>query len=280
MKTTTPLAANHPANNARTPPAGPRPAFRVGLALSGGGARGIAHLGVLQALEEKGIPINMIAGTSAGAMAAAFYAAGLRPPDILRIFTQTSFLRSMRLATNLRGLLRVELLERLFRAHMPVTTFEALNIEVIVAATDLTLGRTVYFSQGDLVAPVMASSCIPGLFSPVEIDGHCLIDGGLLNNMPVEPLVGHNDHIIGVHTNPYPVLPQVNTFRSTIERSFQLAINSNVKERMLLCHQLIEPQALSAFTVFDIKRAREIYDIGYACAAATSFAGIAQRLAS
>lgn len=254
--------------------------MRVGLALSGGGARGFAHLGVLQALDEKGIAINMISGTSAGAMAAAFYAAGLPPRDVLRIFTQTSFLRSLRLATNLRGLLRVELLERLFRAHMPVTTFEGLNIEVIVAATSLTLGRTIYFSSGDLVAPVMASSCIPGLFAPVEIDGQCMIDGGLLNNMPVEPLVGHNDHIIGVHTNAYPPNPKVSSFRSTIEKSFQLAINNNVQERIPLCHQLIEPKALSQFTVFDVRRAEEIYQIGYEYASATSFEGLTRRLAS
>ncbi|MGB3617164.1 MAG: patatin-like phospholipase family protein [Catalinimonas sp.] len=254
--------------------------MKVGLALSGGGARGFAHLGVLQALVEKGVGVSMISGTSAGAMAGVFYAAGLAPPDILRIFTETSFIRSLRLATNLRGILRVGILERILLDHMPVRTFEALNFPVIVSATNLTLGRTVYFSEGDLIRPVLASSCIPGLFAPVDMNGQAMIDGGLLNNMPVEPLIGHTDHIIGVHTNAYPVDPQITSLRSTIERSFQLALSTNVMERMRLCHQVIEPSALSRFTVFDMKRAADIYEIGYDYAMATSFESITKRLAS
>ena len=255
--------------------------MKIGIALSGGGARGIAHLGVLKALEEKGIRPHMITGTSAGALAGAFYAAGLTPEQILDIITQTSFLRALRPAINLRGLLKIDLIQALFRRHMPVETFEGLDIKLIVATTDLTYGELVYFSSGDLIRPVAASTCIPGLFAPVELNGHCLIDGGVLNNMPVEPLVGHNDFIIGVHTNCYPERPEIRSLRSTIERSFQLAINDNVRERIPLCNLFIEPPELSRFTIFDLKRAHEIFTIGYEYAKELpALEMIGQRLAS
>ncbi len=238
--------------------------MRAGIAFSGGGARGFAHLGVLAALEEKGIEPCIITGTSAGAIVGAFYSAGYRPDEIINIVLGAKFLKAFRPGfINRNGLLRMDLLEDLYKEHFPENSFSALNTKLIICATDLHRGQTVYFSEGELIRPMMASTCIPVLFDPVKVGESTFVDGGLLNNLPVEPLVGHCDYIIGVHTNPYNTQTKIGSLRKVIEKSFQLAINYNVRDRIRLCDTFIEPPALDQFSIMDLKKARTIFEIGY-----------------
>lgn len=238
--------------------------MRTGLALSGGGARGLAHLGALKALEEKGIKPDIISGTSSGAIVGALYGAGLSPEEVLDILVKTNLFRYIRPAWSKIGFLNMERFLKIYREFLPCKTFEELNIKLYTCATDLETGESVYTSSGDLLMALLSSSCMPVLFVPIEVEGRKLIDGGIVNNLPVEPLLDENtDLIIGVHCNPTNRKFEVKGLKSMIERTFHLALASNVKERKSLCDVVIEPEKLSEYTLFDTGRAKEIFEIGY-----------------
>jgi len=238
----------------------------LSLALSGGGARGIAHLGVLAALDELALPVGRLAGVSSGAIAGAFYAAGFAPREILRLFQSVSVVRLTRPVFGRRGLLGLEAVEQLLARHLGASlTFEDLRLPLTLAATDLVVGETVYFSQGPLLPPLLASSAVPIIYRPVEYQGRLLVDGGLLNNLPVEPLLGQpgSAPVVGVHCNPLNREATLPTLRRVLERTLQLAINSNTLARQAQCTLLLEPPALLAYRPLDYRKAAELFEIGY-----------------
>ncbi len=249
--------------------------MKIGLVLSGGGARGLSHLGVLQAFDELGIRPAAISGTSAGAIVGALYAAGHRPPEILQFFTQTKLLKVLGLSSKFTGLLRMESTEKAYMQFLVDDRFEALSVPLYVCATDLDRGETVYFSQGPLIKPLQASSCIPILFAPVEIEGRYFVDGGILNNLPVEPLLDQCDYLIGVHANAVGT-QRVSSLRNAIERTFLLVVNANVESRRRQCHLFIEPPKMAGYKVFDVAKAEEMYQIGYEYAREVLQAKLAQ----
>ncbi len=240
--------------------------MKVGLVLSGGGARGFAHLGVIKGLLEQGFRFDMISGVSAGAVAGALYGQGYSPDDILRIFLTTRLFKFIRPATSLKGFFRADRLETLCQQYLPHNSFEGLGLPLYVNATDITAGESVFFSEGPLIRPLLASGALPVMFEPVQIGGRLLVDGGLLNNLPVEPLLGRCDFIIGVHTNPCAPGRPLRNVRNIMERTLLLAIHNNVPERARQCHLYLEPPALCQYTTLDNGRARDIFDIGYAYA--------------
>ena len=237
--------------------------MKIGLVLSGGGSRGVAHLGVIKALEEAGITISMISGSSSGAIAGALYGSGHSPEKIVEIVRDIKPLKLFRPAISKSGLLKMDSTELIYRQHILDDTFEALSIPLIVAATDLCQGKTVYFSEGKLIRRLMASTCIPVVFDPVEVDGKLYLDGGLLNNFPAEVLTGQCDKIIGSHCNPIDENFRSGNFKTILERTFLLTINANAYPRRRFCDIFIEPPALKTFKVFDMARADEIFRIGY-----------------
>lgn len=237
--------------------------MRVGLVLSGGGARGFAHLGALKALEELKIPIHLISGASSGAIIGAFYGAGYPPEEIFRLISQTRFLKLIRPGFNLGGLLKLTQLEEEFNRYFGSKTFSDLSIPLIVCATDINRAEVVYFSAGELVKPLMASAAMPIICQPVLYQGRLLVDGGLLNNMPVGGVTGKCDFILGIHCNPINREANILTLRSMVERTFLLAINNNVEPRLRLLDFLIEPPQLKYFSLLNLKRARIMYDSGY-----------------
>ncbi|WP_439883003.1 patatin-like phospholipase family protein [Pontibacter sp. MBLB2868] len=238
--------------------------MRVGLALSGGGARGIAHLGVLKALDELGIKIDMISGVSSGAIAGVLYAAGFKPDQILVLIKELSIFKIVRPSFGKIGLLHLEEVEKLYTRHLGAgVTFEELNIPVVISATEMNEGVTTYFSSGELIKPLLASSAVPILYNPIEYQGKLLNDGGLLNNLPVDPLLNNCDVKIAVHVNPINHQAHVTTLRGMIERTVLLAINNNVKLRLHMCDFLLEPQELKYYRLTNFRKADEIFDIGY-----------------
>lgn len=237
--------------------------MNIGLVLSGGGARGISHLGVLAALEEYDLRPTRISGTSAGAIIGALYAAGYQPAEILKVIIKTKLFRYFKPNTSFAGLLRMESTEKLYRQMIKVDSFESLHIPLTVSATDIERGETVYFSEGELIKPLQASSCLPVIFAPVLIESNYFIDGGILNNLPIEPLEGKCDYIIGVHSNALPTHLKVSNIKQIIERSLHLAINTNVEARKKKCNFFIEPPGMASFSVYDVAKAEEIYQVGY-----------------
>jgi NTE family protein len=237
--------------------------MKIGLVLSGGGTRGIAHLGVLKALQEKGIEISGISGCSAGSIVGAMFSAGYSPDHIYEIVVSTNTLRAMRPAWNRSGLLRMQKVEEVYLKYIPHNSFEKLKIPLTVNATDIFAGETIYFSKGEILKPVMASCCIPGLFEPISYNDKTLVDGGVLNNMPIEPLLGQYDYIIGSHCNPYGIQQNSKSMSSIVQKSLFLAINNNSKSRIEQCNYLIEPPALKNFDPYDIRKSSEIFKAGY-----------------
>lgn len=238
--------------------------MRLGIALSGGAARGIAHLGVLKAFDEMNIKIDMISGVSSGAIAGVFYAAGYKPDDILRLIKQLSVFKIVRPSFGKFGLLHLREVEKLYRQHLgEQATFEDLQLPVVVCATDMNEGKAVYFSTGALIQPLVASSAVPILYRPVSFNGKLLNDGGLLNNLPVDPLQGSCQVKIGVHVNPIDHEAQITTIRGMLERTVLLAINNTVKLRVHMCDLLLEPQELAKYRLVSFRQADAIFDIGY-----------------
>jgi NTE family protein len=235
----------------------------IGLGLSGGGVRGISHLGVLKALNEAGIFPNQVSGSSAGAIVGAMYCQGYSPDEVLKIIIETNYFKLLRPAISWKGLFNLDSLSQLLKTYLPHNDFSALKTTLIVAATDIGKGEVVYFDSGKLIDPILASSCIPGMFEPILYDSRYLVDGGVLNNLPVEPLQGKCDLIIGVNCNHLPELGKVRNVKNLIERAVMMNLNFNVYTRKGACDYFIEAPGLGKYGVFDLKKAPELFQAGY-----------------
>jgi len=236
---------------------------KIGLALSGGGIRGVAHLGVMQALIDNNIKFSHISGTSAGVIAAAFFAAGYAPKEILQGIKDARLLKLLRPAFGSTGLVSIMNVSSVIRNYIPHNSFQKLNTRVTIAAVDLGESKLVYFTEGELDIAILASCCLPGVFKPIFIDGHMYVDGGILNNFPVDPLVGNCDFIIGSCCNHLPVVTEIKSFANMIDRAAMIAINAGLNAHKLLCDVVIEPHNLGRYGIFDTDAADEIYMIGY-----------------
>jgi NTE family protein len=196
---------------------------RVGVAFSGGFARGIAHIGVLRVLEEHHIPIDFISGTSVGALIGAGYAAGTSLDEMERHALVTHFsdfgrwtLSRLGLATNMR-------LEEFFHKFTPATRFEELKIPLAIAATDLGSGKTIHFTTGDLALAIRASCAYPGLFVPVQIEGRMYVDGFLTEPVPFEAARALGAEIvIGVHLETTGLTKKPTSMFEILGRAFSI----------------------------------------------------------
>ncbi|WP_020595031.1 patatin-like phospholipase family protein [Spirosoma panaciterrae] len=237
--------------------------MKIGLVLSGGGARGIAHLGVMKALREMDIPFHHIAGTSAGAITGALFSQGFSPDESLKIIESSSFVRHLRPAWNRMGLLRLDTVADLYKKYIPHDSFEGLQIPLHVLAVDLNEGEQVVFEQGELIRPVLASCCLPGIFEPMLINKRQYVDGGVLNNLPVDVIESKVDFLIGSHCNVLGPRKPIRSMRGVIERSLVLAVQSKTKDRFARCNVLIEPPQLAQYSTTDLSKSRELFRIGY-----------------
>ncbi len=158
---------------------------RIGLALGGGVVLGAAHIGVLQAINEMGIRVDVITGTSIGAFVAALYAFGKPWSDIEEIAKDLEWIDAASLALSQYGLLSNQKLGELIRHIIGDEVFSNAEIELGMVASNVVTGERVKLTRGNVASSVMASSCIPGIFTPVSIDGAMLVDGGLLENVPI-----------------------------------------------------------------------------------------------
>jgi NTE family protein len=234
----------------------------VNLVLSGGGIRGVAHLGAVKALREKGMVIEAISGVSSGAIAGAFIAGGFSPEEALSIVKSRQLLYYLRPRLN-GGLFSVSKIGEVLHEYFPHDSFEKLNLPLIVSCSDLTGGHSGYFSKGKLIAPLLASLAIPMLFEPVTIEGDQLVDGSFLNNMPVEPFLEDDVTLIGIHVNPWIKGLHAASAFQVMERVVALGAWQTVKNRKSKCNLFIEPPSLSDYGMFDHEKIDEIFEIGY-----------------
>ena len=237
--------------------------MKIGIALSGGGARGIAHLGVLKALDENGIKISILSGTSAGAIIGALYGSGYNPDEILKIISRTSLFRYIRPALSRSGLIKIEMLIPLLKKYIPDDRFEALEIPLVVATTNINSGLVEYFEQGEMIKPVLASCCVPAIFDPISIGGNHYVDGGILNNLPVEQILDKSDRVIGSHCNPIAPGFEITNMKALVERSLLIAVSQNTLKSKEQCDLYIEPPEMGWFLGSDLAKAEDMFRIGY-----------------
>lgn len=237
------------------------PVYRP-FVLSGGGARGYAHLGVLKAFAEQSIFPEVIAATSAGSIVSAFICDGYSTDEVRSIFRETKLGLSMQKKNWHAGFLSLKTLEKVLEKTLRRKTFEELLIPLYITATDFNTGEQTVFHQGPIIPAILAASTIPILFPPVEINGIPYVDGGLSGNMPVEPLIPQYKYIIGVHVNPLAPYQPKGGFMANVERTLNMTIREPVLKNRQLCSRFIEPDGLEQFRVFDFKRFDAIYKIG------------------
>ncbi len=241
---------------------------RIGLALGGGFARGIAHVGVLKVLMESGIPIDAIAGTSAGSIAAAAFASGCTIKEMIAAVHTLRWHKFARWTFSRLGFATNERMESLLPQMFRCRTFEQTKIPLAIVAADLTTGEAVTFREGSLIQPVRASCCFPGLFIPVEYRGHRLVDGVIVGALPVEALRGMDvDVIIGVHLKGNgSSSPPTNMFQ-VVSESFQIIQDRNQSIWRRDCDLVIEPDVLHV-RWDDFERADELVAAGEVAARA------------
>lgn len=237
--------------------------YDLGIALGGGGARGFAHLGVLQALKEKGIEPDIISGVSAGAIVGAYIAAGKQPREVLEIMKQYNFSGMAKLTRLKNGLLSLSKMKSNLDSHIKVKKIQDLDLPFIITVSNMLAGKVEYISKGPLSKLVQASASIPILFKPVEYKGSLYNDGGIFDNLPVKPLKEKCKKIIAVSISPIQKIDDLKNLKETATRMFQLAVNLPVDEIGNNCDLCIEPPKLSDYDVMDKKNADKIFDIGY-----------------
>lgn len=238
---------------------------KIGLVLSGGGVKGVAHVGVLKALKEHDISPDIVSGASAGAIVGALYANGVSPVDMLAFFKDTPLFKYSHFTIIKPGLFDTNKYLVFFEKFFPNNLFEALEKQLFVVATNLQKGEAQFFSKGELLNVVLASAAIPPVFSPVKINGQLYTDGGIMNNFPVEPLIDTSDYIIGSYTTSMkPVgVDQLKNSLQLSQRANLLMLHSNVKEKLNIPDLLFTPKNLDSIGVLDKTGVEKAYAIGY-----------------
>ncbi|MDH6353770.1 NTE family protein [Dysgonomonas sp. PH5-45] len=236
---------------------------KLGLALSGGGAKGFAHLGVMKALEERYIHPNIISGTSAGALAGVLYADGYSPMEIAELFKNKGFKEFAKFTIPQAGIFKSDGIYDFLKKHLRAKTFEGLNIPLRVVATDIERGTSVVFSEGPVIDAVVASCSFPIIFTPKEIKGRHYVDGGLFRNFPVSVIRQECEKVIGVNVTPLTHEKYRNSMIHIAERTYHYMSIGNTMGDRKLCDILIESTDVSKFAMFSLDHIDEIIKIGY-----------------
>ena len=237
---------------------------RVGLALAGGFARGIAHIGVLRVFREAGIPIDMIAGTSVGALIGTAYCSGASLETMEMVARQTNFTDFGRWTPSWLGLATNQRLEQFIARFSPITQFEELQTPLAIAATDINAGLPVYYYQKGPIGPALRASCAyPGLFVPIQHEGRTLVDGFLTALVPYEGLLLMGaEVVIAVYLEP-GLVGQPRTFTDILSRSFTIIQKHADLEWRQYVDVIIEPD-VTPFLWDDFSKTHEMVRAGEA----------------
>jgi NTE family protein len=232
----------------------------IGLALSGGAARGIAHIAVLEVLEQEGIPIHAIAGTSAGSIVGALYAAGMPLSEMKRILLTAKWKDLLKLTIPKKGLISSEGIYRFMDEILPVKKFSELLIPYAAVATDLQTGEKVSIMSGSVAKAVQASCSLPVIFTPTEINRKPLIDGGAASQIPVRTVreeLGAKI-VIAVNVNYKAIeLDQYDTIIKIAAHLSALWASRNAREEEKLADVVI-PVNAKGIALYDLSKSREL----------------------
>lgn len=234
----------------------------LGLALSGGATRGYAHLGMLAVLWDNGIQPDVVSGTSIGAITGALIADGQHPRDIYNAFKKKSFYNFVRPAFKFGGILNLDGMATFLDDLLTAKTFEDLQMPLFVLATDYMKGVEEVFNAGPLIPALLASSAVPMVFQPIEIEGRYFVDGGLYHNLPTKVIRDSCDFLIACNLVTVPVLNEKPSQFGFADRVISMAVASNVNYEKTLADFILEPTAIHEFGFFDNGASQKLFEAG------------------
>lgn len=250
-----------------TDKASTQPRYELGVALSGGGARGFAHAGALMAIEEAGLKPDIIAGVSAGSVVAVLYAAGFKPAHIPELFAKCSFTDFTKLSLGKGGLFTVEKFRDFIMdavlSRGDYRRLEDLPMPTYLGVTDFDNGCPVEFHTGEIGDRMIASCSIPIVFKPVTIDGVNYVDGGVLRNHPAWIIRDKCKLLIGVNVSPLPTSGSASSIVDVALRTYNLMAKANQAADMALCDLSIVTPELSGYRAFSLKHIPGVFLSGY-----------------
>lgn len=239
---------------------------KVGFALSGGGIRGFFHSGFLHALKERNFRIDILSGTSAGAIAGSLYAADKDLKEVMERFPRR--MRSLFFEPNL--LIKAKfnptsILKKYLEEFLGDMTFDDLSVPVKINAVNISTGHTEILSEGRLLEAVLAASAVPGVFNVFHENGSIYLDGGLTMNLPASSIRYDCDILVGVNLLPfkfrdYNKLP---SRRHLIQRSVDIFHKHNNRIEEDLCDIIVSPRELSRFPTYDTSNKVALFELGY-----------------
>lgn len=235
----------------------------VGIALGGGAVLGAAHIGVLKALNEKNVQLTAITGTSIGALIAALYAFDLSLAAIEDFALELDWLNVSQISLSRFGLLSNEKMGDLLDEVIGEVDFRDASIPVAVIAADIRTGKKVVIDSGDVAKAVMASTCLPGIYTPVEYQNHLLVDGGIVENVPITPLKSMDvDTIIGVDILSSQGLDELDNIIDILVNAYNIATLNATRIQLEDADLVITPD-LSAFNMTDTAQIPDLIEAGY-----------------
>lgn len=236
---------------------------KIGLALGGGAVLGAAHIGVMRAVEEYKVPVEYISGTSIGALIAALYAFGLNWRDMEKIALDLDWLDISGFSLSQYGLITNKKIGKVITENLGNVKFDQSKIPLAVIATDICKGKKVVLNEGSVADAVMASTCIPGIFVPVERGEQLLVDGGIMENVPVLSLQNMGAHfVIGVDLNAKQAFSKPKNIAEVLINTINLTLQNVTQLQTGEADLLITPD-LSAFNLYDTDQVPDLIEKGY-----------------
>ncbi|MEM6260945.1 MAG: patatin-like phospholipase family protein [Bacteroidota bacterium] len=240
------------------------PEYGLGLVLSGGGTRGVAHAAIIKGLLDEGLVPEVVSGASAGALIGALYASGYKPRHMVKFFQNVELFDPKALSWNLTGIINADGFEETLMGYFPDNEFEKLKCPLHVMTTNLLTGEGEVFNRGQLVRPLMASAAVPGIFSPVTIGAGLYADGGIYSNFPVKPLVRKCKMLIGVYVHPLSAMKpdELRNPFDILQRAYDVSRTAAVRSLFRYCDYVMIPEGMEAYGIFDLERMDTIYGLG------------------
>lgn len=240
---------------------------KIGVALGGGAAKGVAHIGVLKALEDAQVDINYIAGTSVGAMIAALYAFNVDIETIGDLARRLTMSKVTSFKLNKTGFFSTESLKDLMLEYVGDVNIEDAAIPLSIVATDINSGEEIILTTGSVADAVCASAAIPGIYIPVEINGRTLVDGGLVQNVPIKALQAAGAGVtIASHLNSVSHYSDITHVLDVMRNAFEIAVSQHTQDQLKEADLLISMD-LSDFSLRDnTERYDELFAIGHRAA--------------
>lgn len=237
---------------------------KIGLALGGGAAKGIAHVGVLKAFEEEGVKIHCVSGTSIGALVAAYHAFGKNADEIMKVGRELSFSKIANFTLRRRGMFTTDSIEEMILRDLGDVDIENALKPLAIIATDITTGEKVVFRKGKLAKAVAASVAVPGAYVPVEYMGRLLVDGGITENVPTSVLEKMGAGIlVGIDLNGVKKYPYPKDILGVLGNAFDIAIDLRTRDQLKTCDVLVSLDLSDYSRLGNVEDADKLFLEGY-----------------